>query len=103
MIHGDITWLVVEPTPLKNMLAKMGSSSLKFGVKIKKWVATTQNYHFCGDPLHGFQPFQPEKYATVVKLDHHFPKVWAENFQMFETTTGPQKPKPANQKFPWLP
>ena len=29
-------WLVVEPTPLKNMLVKMGSSSPKFEVNIKK-------------------------------------------------------------------
>ena len=28
--------LVVEPTPLKNMLVKMGSSSTGFGVKIPK-------------------------------------------------------------------
>ena len=28
-------WLVVEPTHLKNMLVKMGSSSPSFGVKIK--------------------------------------------------------------------
>ncbi len=36
-------WLVVEPTHLKNMLVKMGSSSPIFGVKIKNiWVATTQ-------------------------------------------------------------
>ncbi len=28
-------WLVVEPTPLKNMLVKMGSSSPRIGVKIK--------------------------------------------------------------------
>ena len=29
-----INWLVVEPTHLKNMLVKMGSSSPKFGMKI---------------------------------------------------------------------
>ena len=29
------SWLVVEPTHLKNMLVKMGSSSPRFGVKIK--------------------------------------------------------------------
>ena len=28
-------WLVVEPTHLKNMIVKMGSSSPRFGVKIK--------------------------------------------------------------------
>ena len=28
---------MVEPTHLKNMLVKMGSSSPKFGLKIKKW------------------------------------------------------------------
>ena len=39
---GDIkliemnSWLVVEPTPLKNMLVKMGSSSPIFGVEMKK-------------------------------------------------------------------
>ena len=38
-------WLVVEPTHLKNMSVKMGSSSPIFGVKIRNlWVATTQNY-----------------------------------------------------------
>ena len=35
-IHMCIFWLVVEPTPLKNMLVKMGSSSPKFEVNIKK-------------------------------------------------------------------
>ena len=29
-------WLVVEPTHLKNVLVKLGSSSPKFGVKIPK-------------------------------------------------------------------
>ena len=35
---GEITvviWLVVEPTHLKNMIVKLGSSSPIFGVKIK--------------------------------------------------------------------
>ena len=31
----DLNWLVVEPTHLKNMIVKMGSSSPRFGVKIK--------------------------------------------------------------------
>ena len=31
-----ISWLVVEPPHLKNMLVKLGSSSTIFGVKIKK-------------------------------------------------------------------
>ena len=30
----DLNWLVVEPTHLKNMIVKMGSSSPRFGVKI---------------------------------------------------------------------
>ena len=34
-----IIWLVVEPTHLKNMLVKMGSSSPIFGVKIKKYLS----------------------------------------------------------------
>ena len=33
-IIKDLIWLVVS-TPLKNMLFKMGSSSPKFGVRIK--------------------------------------------------------------------
>jgi len=28
-------WLVVEPTPSKNMIVKMGSFSRRFGMKIK--------------------------------------------------------------------
>ena len=32
----ELRWLVVEPTPLKNMLVKMGSSSPKFGGENKK-------------------------------------------------------------------
>ena len=37
-----LDWLVVEPTHLKNMIVKLGSSSPIFGVKIKNiWVATT--------------------------------------------------------------
>ena len=32
-------WLVVEPTHLKNMLVKMGSSSPIFGVNIKKYLS----------------------------------------------------------------
>ena len=35
-------WLVVEPTHLKNMIVKMGSSSPKFGVKIKTYL---KNHH----------------------------------------------------------
>ncbi len=37
----DIDWLVVEPTHLKNMIVKMGSSSPIFGVKIPKIFETT--------------------------------------------------------------
>ena len=50
--------LVVEPTPLKNMLVKMGSSSPNFGVKIKNiWVVTNKKPLFkalfqgCHGPL----------------------------------------------------
>jgi len=31
-------WLVVEPTYLKNMIVKMGSSSPIFGVQTKKYL-----------------------------------------------------------------
>ena len=34
LVEGN--WLVVEPTHLKNMLVKLGSSSPIFGVKIPK-------------------------------------------------------------------
>ena len=37
-IH-TIARLVVEPTPLKNMLVKLGSSSPKFGMNIKKYLS----------------------------------------------------------------
>ena len=36
LIPETTSWLVVEPTHLKTMLVKMGSSSPIFGVKIKK-------------------------------------------------------------------
>ncbi len=34
-------WLLVEPTHLKNMIVKMGSSSPRFGVNIYKIFETT--------------------------------------------------------------
>ena len=46
-ILQDKNWLVVEPTHLKNMLVKMGSSSSGFGVKIKKCLSChhLEKYH----------------------------------------------------------
>ena len=41
---GICIWLVVEPTHLKNMLVKMGSSSPIFGVKIKKCLKPPPRY-----------------------------------------------------------
>ena len=37
LLLGNKIWLV-EPTPLKNMLVKLGSSSPIFGMKIKKYL-----------------------------------------------------------------
>ena len=39
-------WLVVEPTHLKNMLVKMGSSFPKFGMKITKYVKSIPSLPF---------------------------------------------------------
>ena len=43
----NLNWLVVEPTPLKNLIVKIGSSSLIFRGENSKniWVATTQLNH----------------------------------------------------------
>ena len=48
VLQGEtLDWLVVEPTHLKNMIVKMGSSSPRFGVNIKNiWVATTYSWAF---------------------------------------------------------
>ena len=42
-------WLVVEPTHLKNMLVKLGSSSPSFGVKIKTYLKPPPRNHHTVD------------------------------------------------------
>ena len=43
--YGMPIWLVVEPTHLKNMLVKLGSSSPRFGVKIKTYLKPPPSYN----------------------------------------------------------
>ena len=48
-VRGEITtWLVVEPTPLKNMLVKLGSSSLNRG-EHEKCLKPPPSYTYRGE------------------------------------------------------
>ena len=66
---------MVEPTHLKNMLVKMGSSSPNFGVKINKYLSCHHLEPFCW-PLQGLRSaFSNSSSMTILESNHGDPFV----------------------------